>query len=101
VEREERGGGRARIQERDEPGRPDNTEAGRNHEGKHRTILEETDPREEAGAASREHIEGRGTLCVEEQSGWVDLHCHIGRKLTFLIGFYANKWNVTQKLFLS
>jgi hypothetical protein len=38
-----------------------------NHEGKHHTILEETDPREEGGAASREHIEGRVTRFVEEK----------------------------------
>jgi hypothetical protein len=38
-------------------------------EGKHRTILDETDPQEEGGAASREHIEGRITRCVEEKWG--------------------------------
>jgi hypothetical protein len=72
-----------------------------NREGEHRTILEETDPREEGGAASREHVEGRVTRCVEEKWKWVDLHCDMGRKSTFLIGFYANKWEMTQKLFLS
>jgi hypothetical protein len=38
-----------------------------NGEEKHRTIMEETDPREEGGAVSREHIEGRGTRCAEDK----------------------------------
>jgi hypothetical protein len=54
--------------------------------------MEETDPREKGGAASREHIEGRVTRFLEEKWGWVDLPLDMGRKFTFLIGFYADKW---------
>jgi hypothetical protein len=54
-----------------------------NHEGKHHTILEETDP--------REHIEGRATPCAEEKWEWVDLHCDVGRKLTFLDRFLCSQ----------
>jgi hypothetical protein len=56
-------------------------------EGKHRTILEETDSREEGGTTSREHIEGRLTRCMEEKRGWIDLRCDMGRKLTLLDRF--------------
>jgi hypothetical protein len=51
-----------------------------NREGKHRTILEETDSREEGGTTSRKHIEGRLTRCMEEKWGWIDLHCDMGWK---------------------
>jgi hypothetical protein len=58
-----------------------------NRDGKHRTILEETDPREEEGATSREHIKGRVTCWVEEKWGCVDLQCDMGRKLTLFDRF--------------
>jgi hypothetical protein len=72
-----------------------------NRKGKHRTIPEETDSREEGGTASREHIERRLTRRMEDKWGWIDLHCDMGWKLTFLTGFDVNKWELAQKLFLS
>jgi hypothetical protein len=62
-----------------------------NREGKHRAILEEKDSREEGGIASREHIEGRPTRCMEEEWGWIDLHCDMGRKLTFFDWFLCEE----------
>jgi hypothetical protein len=58
-----------------------------NREGKHCTILEETDSPEAGRTASREHIKGRLMRCMEEKWEWVDLHCDMGRKSTFFDRF--------------